>query len=243
MTVNLLATADPEAAAFFADARAALTPKPATPAPEFQLPADWPITPHHRGPTLTRGELHDSRSHALRISYDWTNGRQAVWVERWMGGEWSILLGYEGQPASLLTSPHSWDNCLRQMNDYLAAGRAFGGENLTVDEWLPEFAIVCLAHGDTCDDREGGHNFVRRRTLARYSEGTYRPCGGARAGVLSGGGHDGIYQYRFQVDGRWRLRFGCRSHHHSLLARHLDEADSTVTVQLMDDHIDYRRAA
>ncbi|MET9909767.1 hypothetical protein ABZZ74_23680 [Streptomyces sp. NPDC006476] len=237
MAADLLATSDPEAAAFFADARAALTPKPAPSTPEFELPADWPITPHHRGPTLTRSELHARRGHALRISYDWIDGRQAMWVGRWRGGDWSILQGYEGKPASLLTSPHSWDNCLRQMDDYLTEGRAFGGENLTVDEWLPGFAIVCLAHGEACGDHEDRHNFARRRTMARYPEGTYRPCGGSRAGVLGGGGHDGIYRYRFQVEGRWRLRFGCRSHHAGLLAQHLDEADSTVTVQLMDDHI------
>lgn len=237
MTAELIATADPEAAAFFADARAALTQEPEPAAPEFELPADWPITPVHNGPTLTRTELHASRSHALRVSYDWTEGRQAMWVARWRGGDWSILQGYEGRPASMLTSLYTWDGCVRQMGDYLTAGRAFGGDNLTVDEWLPEFTVVCLAHGDDCGDHEVGHNFVRRRTLARYPEGAFRPCGGSVARTLGGGGHDGIYRYRFQVDGRWRLRFGCRRHHGELLGQHLAEADGTVTVQLMDDHL------
>lgn len=231
--IDLLATADPEAAAFFADARTALTPRPAAVAAKSKpaaLPADWPITPVHTGATLTRDELHARRGHALRVSYDWTDGRKALWVAQWRGGDWSILEGYEGRPASLLTSLYSWDGCVREMDRYLAPGRAFGGNNLTVDEWVPEFTIVCLAHGGACGDHGGSHNFVRRRTLSRYPAGTYRPCGGP-------GGHDGDFKYRFQVDGRWRLRFGCRRHHAELLDRYLGEADGTVAVRLMDDHL------
>lgn len=231
MTAELLATDDPEAAAFFADARRALTPKPKPPVPEFKLPADWPITPACTGPTLTRAELHAVRGHAVRVSYDWVEGRQAMWVARWRCGDWSILQGYEGRPASLLTSPHSWDAAVRQLTEYAKPGRWFGGDNFTVDEWVPEFTTVCLAHGGDCAEYDGGHNFVERRTLARYPAGTFRPCGGP-------GGHDGVYRYRFQVDGRWRGRYGCRRHHKELLERYLSEADGTVTVSLMDDHLD-----
>lgn len=233
MTVDLLATDDPEAAAFFADARTALTPrppvapKPAPPKPT--LPTDWPITPTHTGDTLTRAELHIARGHALRISYDWIDGRQAMWVDRWRGGDWSILQGYEGESASCLTSPHTWDAAVRELTDYAAPGRWLGGGNFTVDEWLPERHLVCLAHGDDCGEHDGGHKFVERRTLARYPVGTYRPCGGP-------GGHDGAYRYRFQVGGRWWGRYGCRRHHAELLERYLAEADGTVTVSLMDDH-------
>jgi hypothetical protein len=230
MTVELLATADPEAAAFFADARTALTPKPAPPAPEFELPADWPITPHHRGPALTRRELHARRGHALRISYDWMDGRQAMWVGQEFGSGWSIIQGMVGGPASLLTSRYDWAEMVRVLNEYIVPGRAFGGDNFTVDEWVPEYSTVCLAHDD-CGEHEDGHNFVERRTLPRYPAGTYRPCGGPNE-------HDGEFRYRFQVDGRWRLRFGCRRHHRDLLDRYLGEADATVTVQHMDDHMD-----
>jgi hypothetical protein len=240
MTADLLTTADPEAAAFFADARASLTqrhaPASAKPKPTA-LPADWPITPRHQGATLTRSDLHASRGHALRISYDWIEGRQVMWVARWRGGEWSILEGYEGRPACLLTSPHSWDGCVRAMNSYIQAGRAFGGDNLTVDEWLPEFTTVCLAHGADCANHQDGHEFVQRRTLSRFPAGTHRPCGGSSTGVLGGGGHDGEVRYRFQVNGCWRQRFGCRRHHAELFERYLGEADGTVTVSLMDDHI------
>jgi hypothetical protein len=236
--LDLIATADPEAAEFFADARAALTPKP-QPAPrKLELPADWPMTPDHTGATITRAQLHAMRGHALRISYDRRDGRHALWVGRWRDGSWSILQGTVGGPASVLTSPHTWDATVQKLTEYARPDRWFGGDNFTVDEWLPQFTVVCLTHGDDCDERDGGHNYVRRRTLARYPAGTYRPCGGVRAGVRSGGGHDGVYRYRFQVDGRWRLRFGCRSHHRALLDQHLEEADGTVTVQLMDDHID-----
>ena len=103
-------------------------------------------------------------------------------------------------------------------------------DDLTIDEWAPEFTLICLAHGDDCDSQGGDHNYTRRRTLTRYPAGTYRPCG-------SGAGHDGIYRYRFQVDGRWRGRFGCRSHHHNLLDQHLAEADGTVSVAHMNDHL------
>ena len=237
MTAELIAPSDPEADAFFADARAALTEPEPEPLPEFSPPNDWPMTPPHAGPTLSVGQLHAQQGHALRISYDWMNGRQAMWVGQEFDSGWSIIQGQIGGPASLLTSRYNWAETVRALNEYITPGRAFGGDNLTVDECLPKFSIVCLAHGDGCGEHDGGHNFVRRRTLARYPEGTYRPCGGSRGGVLGGGGHDGIYRYRFQVEGRWRLRFGCRSHHRGLLGQHLDEADGTVTVQLMDDHL------
>lgn len=241
MTVDLLATDDPEAAAFFADARAALTPSPQSATQSttsaVALPADWPTTPEHTGATLTRAQLHDARGHALRISYDERGGRHALWVDRWRGGEWSVLQGVVGEPASCLTSPRTWDAAVRELTKYAAPDRWFGGDNFTVDEWAPEFTLLCLAHGDDCGQHDDGHNYVHRRTLPRYPAGTYRPCGGAGRGVLGGGGHDGIYQYRFQVEGRWRLRYGCGSHHDRLLGQHLAEADGTVTVQNMDDHI------
>lgn len=230
MTAELIATTDPEAAAFFADARAALTPKPAPSAAELQLPADWPITPTYTGDTLTRAELHACRGHALRISYDWGDGRHAMWVARWRGGEWGILQGYEGKPASLLTSPYTWGESVRRLTEFAAPNRLLGGGNFTVDEWMPEFTTVCRTHVTDCAEHDGGHNFVERRTLPRYPVGTYRPCGGCS--------RDGVYRYRFQVDGRWWSRFGCRSHHRDLLARFLGEADGTVTARFMDDHID-----
>lgn len=230
MTAELIAPSDPEAAAFFADARAALTEPEPKPLPEFSLPSDWPMTSPHVGPTLTVSQLHAQQGHALRISYDWMNGRQAMWVGQEFGSGWSIIQGQIGGPASLLTSRYGWAETVRALNEYITPGRAFGGDNLTVDEWLPEFTIVCLAHSDDCAEHDDGHNYVERRTLPRYPEGTYRPCGGR-------GGHDGEFRYRFQVDGRWRLRFGCRRHHEALLQRHLGEADSTVTVQRMDDHL------
>jgi hypothetical protein len=237
MAADILATADPEAAAFFADARAALAPTaaPFTIKPKpVTLPADWPITPHHAGATLTRAELHAAHAHALRISYDYPDGRHTLWVDRWRGGEWSILQGYAGQPAGLLTSPRTWHASVRALTEYAAPGRWFGGGNFTVDEWVPEFTTLCLAHRDDCGERDGGHNFVQRRTLPRYPEGTCRPCGGP-------GSHRGDFQYRFHVDGRWRLRFGCRRHHRELLDRYLGEADGTVAVRLMDDHLDSGR--
>lgn len=239
MSIDFLATADPEAAAFFADARAALAPKP-EPRPaetEFTLPADWPMTAAHAGATLTVGQLHAQRGHAVRISYDWMGGRQAMWVGQQFGSGWAIIQGQIGGPASFLTSRYEWAETVRALNEYITPGRAFGGDNLTVDEWVPEFTLVCLAHADDCADHDGGHNFTRRRTLSRYPVGTYRPCRGGNAGVLGGGGHDGTYQYRFQVDGHWRLHYGCRSHHAGLLAQHLAEADGTVTVRRMDDHL------
>lgn len=226
------ATSDPEAAAFFADARTALTRRKRLPAPKPSpagTPAAWPVTAAHTGATLTRAELHASRGHALRISYDWMNGRQVMWVGQEFGSGWSINQGEIGGPASLLTSRYDWAETVRALNEYITPGRAFGGNNLTVDEWLPEFTIVCLAHSDDCREQDGGHSFVERRTLPRYPAGTYRPC--------SGGDHDGLYRYRFQVDDRWWLRFGCRRHHDSLLARFLGEADGTVTVRLLDDHL------
>ena len=232
-----LATTDPEAAAFFADARAALTPRLPEPTAEFTVPADWPITSAHAGATLTRIELQASRGHALRISYDGRDGRHAMWVGRFRGGDWSILQGYVGQPASVLTSPHTWDATVRELTEYARPDRWFGGDNFTVDEWLPEFTLACRAHGDDCADHDSGHNFTRRRTLSRYPAGTYRPCGGGGRGGLGGGGHGGNYRYRFQVDGRWRHRFGCRRHHDRLLEQYLGEADGTVSVHLMDGHL------
>lgn len=236
MTVDLLAATDPEAVAFFADVRAALTSQWVTPAPAIEVPAGWPVTEAHTGATLTVAELHARRGHALRISYDWIEGRHAMWVGHWPRLGWSILQGTIGGPASVLTSLPTWDSCAREMDRFLKPGRALPGSRLTVDEWVPEFTVVCLAHGDDCGEHDGGHNFVQRRTLPRYPDGARRPCGGGSYGVLGGGGHDGIYRYRFQVDGRWRLRFGCRSHHPGLLEQHLSEADGTVTVQHVDDH-------
>lgn len=230
MTVDSVATTDPEAAAFFADARAALAPKPQPAPKKLELPADWPMTPDHTGATITRAQLHAMRGHALRISSDRYDGRHALWVGRWRGGSWSVLQGTVGGPASVLTSPYTWDATVRKLTEYAHPDRWFGGDNFTVDEWLPEFTVICLSHGDDCSEHGSGHNFVQRRTLPRYPKGTYRPCGGP-------GGHDGDFRYRFQVEGRWRLRYGCRSHHRTLLDRHLAEADGAVTVQLMDDHI------
>lgn len=226
---SLTVTADPEAAAFFADARAALTRPRPKPIPKPTLPAGWPMTSAHAGPTLTVDQLHASHAHALRISYDWMGGRQAMWVGEEFGSGWSIIQGEVGGPASLLSSRYDWAETVRALNEYITPGRAFGGDNLTVDEWLPQYTITCLAHAEDCADRDGGHNFVERRTLPLYPAGTYRSCGG--------GDHDGLYRYRFQVDGRWRLRFGCRSHHDGLLDRFLAEADGTLTVRLMDDHL------
>lgn len=231
MTGVLTATTDPEAAAFFADARAALevcnrpTPVPSA----FKLPESWPITQPHTGATITVPELHACRSHALRISYDWGTVRQAKWVAEAAGFGWSVMSGNVDEPAVVWTSPHTWDAAVRGLNALVAPSRSFGGVNLAVDEWLPEFATVCVAHGDTCEEQGNGHNFVQRRTLPRYPVGTRRPCGGCKGG-------DGTFRYRFQVDGRWRLRFGCRSHHPDLLARFLTEADGTLTVLCMDDH-------
>ncbi|GES27834.1 hypothetical protein AB0G60_03075 [Streptomyces angustmyceticus] len=237
MSIDLLATDDSEAAAFFADARAALAPIPKPSLPEPALPADWPITPAHSGATLTRTQLAAARAHALRISYDGPNGRHAMWVGRWRSGDWSILQGNVGGPASVLTFPHTWDAAVRELTEYSTPDRLFGGDNFTVDEWLPEFTLLCRTHGDDCGEHDDGHHFVQRRTLPRYPAGTYRPCGAGSTRSLGGGGHDGVYQYRYQVEGRWRLRYGCGSHHRHLLGRHLAEADGTVTVRNMDDHI------
>ncbi|MFK0182000.1 hypothetical protein ACIQVR_39320 [Streptomyces xanthochromogenes] len=235
---NLLTTTDPEAAGFFADAKAALTRslKPAPSNTEVTLPADWPITPGHDGDTLNRAELQARRGHALRISYDWVHGRQAMWVGRFRGGDWSILQGYVGKPASLLTSPHTWDASVRELTKLAAPDRMLGGGNPSVDAWLPEFVIICMVHGGACNQAEPGHHFVERRSLSRYPAGTYRPCGGAEAD------HDGCYSCRFQVDGRWRRRYSCRRHYAALLDRYLAEADGTVTVWNMDDHLDERIA-
>jgi len=233
-----LVTVDPEAAAFIEGARAALaacnTPRPAP-----QPPTGWPITSRHLGPTLTGAQLHAMRGHALRISYQHGDTRHALWVAApgRLSSEWTVQQGIVGEPAGVREMSGSWERAVRVLNEFVQPGRMPLGDRLTVDEWLPEYAIVCLAHDGDCALYEDGHNFVQRRTLARYPVGTYRPCGGGSAGVLGGGGHDGDYRYRFQVEGRWRLRFGCRRHHRGLLDEYLAEADGTVTVQLMDDHI------
>lgn len=227
-TTDLTAPADPEAAAFFADARAALTtptPKPAAPT-QFELPPGWPITRQHQGPAITVAELHDMRGHATRVSFERKEARVAMWVGKEFGS-WSIVQGQVGGPASLLNSSYDWAEAVRSLNEYIAPDRAFGGPDMTVDEWLPEFTLVCLAHGGDCAD--DGHNFVQRRTLPLYPVGTYRPCGGCH--------RDGTYRYRFQVDGRWRARHGCRSHHEALLPQYLAEADGTVTVRHLDNHL------
>lgn len=229
MTADLLATADPEAAAFFADAREALTAQE----PEAgetagrALPEGWPVTPTHTGPTLTAAALHASRGHATRISFDRMNSRQAMWVGREFGS-WSIQQGQVGGPASLLTSSYDWAETVRALNEYITPGRMFSGDNLTVDEWLPEYTLACRTHDTDCAEADGDHNFVRRRTLPLYPVGAHRPCGG--------GHHDGAYRYRFQVESRWRLRYGCRSHHEALLKQYLAEADGTVTVRHLDNH-------
>jgi len=236
--VPLLDTTDPEAAAFLADARTALdacnAPRPApTPA------ADWPITSRHLGPTLTATQLHAMRGHALRISYQHGDTRQAMWVATpgRLSSEWTVQQGAVGEPAGVRELSGSWERAVRVLNEFVQPGRMPLGDRLTVDEWLPEYATVCLTHGDACAAGEDDHNFVQRRTLARYPAGTHRPCGGGSTGVLGGGGHDGDYRYRYQVDGRWRARFGCRAHHRGLLDGYLAEADGTVAVHLMDDHI------
>ena len=234
MLTDLTATTDPEAAAFFADARTSLTPPPPRPKPsrpKFSLPVDWPVVEAHTGDTITVEELRACRGHATRISFDWMGARRAMWVGQFRSFGWSILAGSVGEPASVLVSPYSWHATVGALNGYIAPGRAFGGDRLTVDAWVPEFITVCLAHGDGCGEYDGGHNFVTRRTLPRYPVGMYRPCGA--------GDHDGIYRYRFQVDGRWRQRFGCHRHHEGLLGRFLGEADATVTVRKLDDHVDF----
>jgi hypothetical protein len=238
LSPQTLVTVDPEAAAFIEDARAALaacnTPRPAP-----QIPTDWPITRSHRGPTLTAARLHALRGHALRISHQHGDTRQAIWVAApgRLSREWTVQQGIIGEPAGVRELSGSWERAVRVVNELVQPGRVPLGDRLTVDEWLPEFTTVCLAHRDDCAEHPSGHNFVQRRTLARYPEGTYRPCGGGSAGVLGGGGHDGEFRYRYQVDGRWRMRFGCRRHHCGLLGGYLAEADGTVTVQLMDDHV------
>jgi hypothetical protein len=236
--VTLLDTTDPEAAAFLADARAALDACNA-PRPAPRPPADWPITGRHSGPTLTVAQLHAARGHALRISYQHGDTRQAMWVAApgRLSSEWTVQQGTVGEPAGVRELSGSWERAVRVLSEFVQPGRIPLGDRLTVDEWLPEYATVCLAHPDGCGERDGGHNFVQRRTLARYPAGTYRPCGGGSTGVLGGGGHDGEFRYRYQVDGRCRQRFGCRRHHRGLLDGYLAEADGTVTVQLMDDHI------
>jgi hypothetical protein len=230
MTTVDLMPADPEAAAFFADARAALTePQPAADeVKESAVPEGWPMTPRHAGQTITVGDLHAMRGHAIRISFDWMTGRRAMWIGREFGG-WAINQGQVDGPASMVTTRYDWAETVRHFNEYLTPGRAFGGPNMTVDEWVPEFARACLVHGNDCADADGGHHFVQRRTLPLYPAGTYRTCGACS--------RDGDYRYRYQVDGSWRLRYGCRSHHSELLHRYRAEADGTVTVRRFDDHL------
>lgn len=234
MTTADLALTDPEAAAFFADARAALTDPQQHPETEKvgkpALPEGWPMTPEYSGPTITVPELHAMRGHATRFSFDWAGGRRAMWVGQEFGG-WTINDGQLGGPASMVTTRYDWAETVRLFNEYLRPGRLFGGPNMTVDEWLPQFTPVCLAHGDSCSEADDGHHFVEKRTLPLYPAGAYRPCGGGHHD------HDGAYRYRFQVESRWRLRYGCRSHHEALLKQYQVEADGAVSVLDLDDHL------
>ncbi|MFE1522249.1 hypothetical protein ACFW9I_36695 [[Kitasatospora] papulosa] len=88
---------------------------------------------------LTRTQLHSiPGSQALAVSYDWPfgNGRYRHWIEQRREG-WTLVCDY-GKPETggcTVTRRDSFEECAAEMTSYVCPNRAWGGENLTVDEW------------------------------------------------------------------------------------------------------------
>ncbi|MCX4912885.1 hypothetical protein [Streptomyces sp. NBC_00687] len=90
----------------------------------------------HRGP-ISRADFHKiPNARVLRFSHDWMNLRYAEWIEDAPYFGWSVMADY-GDPANhcVVTSPHTRDAAADALTAFLAPGRAYGGDNLTVDEW------------------------------------------------------------------------------------------------------------
>lgn len=75
---------------------------------------------------------------ALKISYDWpfNSGRYTDWIEDAPTFGWSVMSDY-GKPGDrcVVTSPHTRERAADYLTALIAPNRAYGGGNLTVDEW------------------------------------------------------------------------------------------------------------
>lgn len=91
-----------------------------------------------KGP-ISRAEFNAiPHARALRFSYDWpyNSGRYTEWIEEVPQWGWSLMSDY-GNPDDhcIVSRADSRAMAAEHLTAFLAPGRAYGGDNLTVDEW------------------------------------------------------------------------------------------------------------
>lgn len=90
----------------------------------------------YKGP-ISRGEFNAiPNARVLRFSYDWMNLRYVEWIEDAPSWGWVLMNNY-GNPDDhcVVSRADSRAMAAEHLTAFLAPGRAYGGDNLTVDEW------------------------------------------------------------------------------------------------------------
>lgn len=92
----------------------------------------------HKGP-ITKAEFNAiPNARALRFSYDWpfNSGRYTEWIEDAPQWGWVLMSDY-GKPGDrcVVSRADSRAMAADRLTAFLAPTRAYGGDNLTVDEW------------------------------------------------------------------------------------------------------------
>ncbi|MFF0183480.1 hypothetical protein [Streptomyces sp. NPDC005244] len=98
-------------------------------------PEPGAVTVHKR--PISRAEFNAiPNARVLRFSFDWMNLRYAEWIEDAPFFGWSLMSDY-GNPDDhcVVSRADSRLMAAERLTAFLAPGRAYGGDNLTVDEW------------------------------------------------------------------------------------------------------------
>ncbi|MGW6789976.1 hypothetical protein [Streptomyces chartreusis] len=98
-------------------------------------PAPGAVTVH-KGP-ITKAEFNAiPNARALRFSHDWMGRRYTEWIEDMPRWGWSLMSDY-GKPEHPchVSRADSRAMAADHLTAFLAPTRAYGGDNLTVDEW------------------------------------------------------------------------------------------------------------
>ncbi|MFE0101226.1 hypothetical protein [Streptomyces sp. NPDC059009] len=101
----------------------------------YENPAPGAVT-IFKGPITKREFNKIPCARALRFSRDWMGRRQSEWIEDMPGWGWSLVSDY-GKPEHPchVSRADSRAMAADHLTAFLAPTRAYGGDNLTVDEW------------------------------------------------------------------------------------------------------------